>query len=369
MTLPSIHPSTCELPAHPFAPCPAGSHADPALAPPRRTELVNLGKINIISSPVDTSSVQNGNGDTVTRGGRKLRAKRTLLGLDLSPEVSPDINLSDLLDLSTINVLSAPVDTHSVQSGDGDTVTRGGRKAKRSLLNLNLSPDVSPKISLSDLLDLSKLNVLSSPVDTHSVQNGDNDSVVRGGRKRATSSVSPTVSPKISLSELLSLSKLNILSAPVDTHSEQNGDNDTVVRGGRKRSLNLNNLLASLGVSSADISKLNLGSVDISPDVSPDVDLSSLLSADTLNILSAPVDTHSEQNGNGDTVVRGGRMVKKVRKAKRGLLDLDLSPDVSPDVSLSELLDLDTINVLSSPVDTSSVQNGDGDTVTRGGRK
>jgi len=315
---------------------------DPTVDPSvNLTDLVNLGKINILSSPVDTSSSQDGDGDSVTRGGRRMRAKRTLLGLDLTPEDASTsgtaISLSDLLDLSKINVLSAPVDTHSEQNGDGDTVTRGGRRAKRSLLNLDLSPDISPTISLSDLLDLSKLNILSSPVDTSSVQNGDNDSVVRGGRKRSPASILG-----LDLSSLLNLNKINILSAPVDTHSVQNGDDDSVVRGGRKRGLQF----------------------------SPHLDLSDVVDASTINILSAPVDTHSVQNGNDDSVVRGGRMIK-LRKAKRhpSLLNLNLSPDVSPDINLADLLDLDTINVLSSPVDTSSVQNGDGDTVTRGGRK
>jgi len=312
---------------------------DPTVDPSLNlTDLIAAGKINVLSSPVDTSSTQNGAGDSVTRGGRQRRA------ISLSPDVSPDVNLADLVDLSTINVLASPVDTHSEQNGAGDSVVRGGRRAKRasSLLDLDLSPTISPDIALSDLLNLSTINVLSSPVDTSSVQNGDGDTVTRGGRKRASASVSPDVSPTIDLSSLLNLDKINLLAAPVDTHSVQNGDGETVTRGGRQRR-----------------------SIDLSPNVSPDLDLTDLVDASTINVLASPVDTHSVQNGAGDSVVRGGRMAKR----EPSLIDLNASPDVSPDVDLSDLIDLDTINVLSSPVDTSSTQNGAGDTVSRGGRR
>ncbi len=421
-----------------------------------RTDLVNLNKINILSSPVDTSSTQSGDGNTVVRGGRKMRARRTLLGLDLSPDASDTkISLADLINLNKINVLSAPVDTHSEQSGDGNTVTRGGRKA-RSLLNLDVSPDVSPKVSLTDLLGLSKINVLSAPVDTHSEQSGDGNCVDRSGRKRgwtestgtsggllnlniaallsggshkvdlsnllgglktksasttttdttttdttthpATDSAtdikavdvnaSPSVNPTIAASNLLNLDKINVLSAPVDTHSEQSGNGNTVSRGGRmaKRTIGLSHVLASLGLSNDQISKLNLNlaNADASgANVSPDVAASNLLNLDKLNVLSAPVDTHSEQSGDGNTVIRGGRKVKRTF-ALTSLLsslglsddeisslnvgDVDVSPDLSPDVNLSDLLNLDTINVLSAPVDTHSEQSGDGNTVVRGGR-
>ena len=271
-----------------------------------------------------------------------MLARRTLIGLDLSPDASGTaIKLSDLIDLSKINVLSAPVDTHSEQSGDGNTVTRGGRR--RSLLNLDVSPGVSPKVSLTDLLELSKINVLSAPVDTHSEQSGDGNTVTRGGRRAKRTlglahllssldvsdsdisslnlgdiDVSPDVSPDVDLSDLIDLSTINVLSAPVDTHSEQSGDGNTVVRGGRKarRSLGLAGLVSNLGLSDNDIAKLDLSNVNASPDVSPDVDLSDLLNLDTINVLSAPVDTHSEQSGDDNTVVRGGRMIK-VRKAKK----------------------------------------------------
>lgn len=264
-----------------------------------------------------------------------------LADIKLDPTVNPTVNLTDLVNLEKINVLASPVDSSSTQYGTDDTVTHGSRLAKRDrdmLVNLKRA-----LVDLSDLLDLSTINVLSAPVDTHAVQNGDGDTVTHGFKnKKARRSLldltaSPDISPDVDLSDLVDASTINILASPVDSSTQQYGNGDTVTHGDKRRSL--------------------LGSIDLSPDVSPDVNLSDLLDLDTINILASPVDSSTVQYGNGDTVTHGDSEYKRTRAlqaVKRAL------------ISLSDLADLSTINLLSAPVDTHSVQNGNDDTVTHG---
>ncbi|KAI1262840.1 hypothetical protein F5Y18DRAFT_396434 [Xylariaceae sp. FL1019] len=248
--------------------------------------------------------------------GRPL-GRRSLI--DISPDISPELDLSSSNDCFGIGISACdPINVDGTQNSNNDN-------------SGDTSSDGASLIDLSSSNDCLGLGVsVCDPINVGGTQNSNNDNA-RSTKETSTSSdsdssdslidLSPVVSPDIDLSSSNDCFGIGISACdPINVDGTQNSNNNNAAKSVKSTSTTDSN-------SSSD------SLINISPDVSPDVDLSSSNDCIGLGIsVCDPINVDGTQNSNNNN---GESTSEKATSTSEGGSLINLSPTVSPDLDLS----------------------------------